>query len=946
MKKVFRNLVLLFILLLINIPKVDAAWTGNATGGGSGGERGCGGCKACYGGYCHHLCNNKWFTVIGMTLVYYNGSYLETIGTPIVVGDYDGIDPNKSEWGQDVFGGWEITHWEKIKDKLVNSDPQYGAKLKKAILDDIPYLLKLMGTSKAQLEADIASGKYPEHMEPTGKITDTGIRIIAETYFGYVQSTCSGCGGFKSFYGTVKGIASQGKISQDKLSEIANTLKLEYPDIGFKKPDTTKPTLSAAAATDAGWGIGIFSPWASDDGGGDDGKCDPGTTAATIKACCTKLGITISNQKKNTDQYLKKIISNDNLRKYCPDSEPEIEIPKCTYSLSKDLPDKCTPKTKGYITDENNEWECAFYSSNASYSEVKNHFIEKETSSNDYCTIYCRERVDFDLPTPNTTVYAGQYMVVNDSVLDPKIWPVKYSATKTCRTTKANGNTEGYINVKKFEDDMANNEKAIKDAWDNYRKLYAQQEACDKAKFAGSGTHQDCVEYGEISYTYGGKKYTTWGCKKYETNKHNNYSGGTAKYDGQTFTCSYRTSSCGCYSKPDYSAQIASAKNTYDRLIKKRDDMINQIKQCNNYSYSLAFEPKLSIEYEEPIYGGKFDLKITSKKESSYSRYYTSGNATDGTGSYQGSAPTKKMDIRDCIWDHCRNVKPLTYPSTTWVESQKKTNYEYGLKDGVFLYIAKYSSRSFHTKAEAGANYLTMPYSNLPIHVSTYPGKYKFVINTTTYGTGNKFEKYVFTGNTFAGKSYKSNGKYNCEYTVSCERFLVKKDCVEFKKRCGKQYQESGCSAELIYRTISLDTDKKGGTEFSLAFLKQNGDPRTPGYNWKVAGRVNEFITENRGVKGYQVYKQDPMYEITLTPSLMKTIREYNKKMNNVKVTVYEGTKVPTTGVAGYTSQDGLKCKNNGETCTSEIIRTWGVKGCAIKTGKAGYSKCKGVTAW
>ena len=50
-------------------------------------------------------------------------------------------------------------------------------------------------------------------------------------------------------------------------------------------------------------------------------------------------------------------------------------------------------------------------------------------------------------------------MVVKDSVLDPKIWPVKYSATKTCRTTKANGNTEGYINVKKFEDDMANNEK-------------------------------------------------------------------------------------------------------------------------------------------------------------------------------------------------------------------------------------------------------------------------------------------------------------------------------------------------------------------------------------------------------------------------------------------------------------------------------------------------------
>ena len=94
------------------------------------------------------------------------------------------------------------------------------------------------------------------------------------------------------------------------------------------------------------------------------------------------------------------------------------------------------------------------------------------------------------------------------------------------------------------------------------------------------------------------------------------------------------------------------------------------------------------------------------------------------------------------------------------------------------------------------------------------------------------------------------------------------------------------------------------------------------------------------------MYKQDPMYEITMTPSLMKTIREYNKKMNNLKVSVYEDTSVPTTGVAGYTSQDGLVCKNNGEHCLSNIIRTWGVKGCAISKGVSGYKRCSGVTAW
>ena len=944
MKKAKKYLIIFFISIFFLISQVDASWSGNATGGGSGSSKGGASCNACYSA-CHHTCNNAWFTILRMSLVYYDGSNYEKIGKTIHVGDYSGYDPNNTDWGSHVFSGLDVIHWNKIKG-LVNNDTSYGTKIKKAVLSDVNTLLSWMGTNKSTLENDIKSGKYSKHMEPKGNVSDTGIRIIAEVYFGYAQSTCSGCGGFKNYYGTIKGIGAQGKMAKSRFATLANTLKLEYSDIGFYKPSVKEPTLAEASASNAGWGIGIFSPWAEGtppDGGGDS-RCNPGTTAATIKACCDLYGITASNKKNNTTKYLTKVISDANLQKYCPDKAP-THI-SCSYSLSDDMSDKCTTKTKGYITDENNEWNCVFYSTKAPYSEVKNHFIEGPTSSNDYCAIYCRERVDYEFPLANTTVYAGQYMVVKDSVLDPSIWPIKYTATKTCRTTKKESNFEGYINVKQFEQDMAANEIAIKNAWDNYRKLYAQQEACNKASYSGSGTHSDCVEYGEITYTYEGKKYTTWGCKKSESRVHYNYSGGKATYDGQTYTCSYTTSPCGCYTKPNYNGQIASAKATYDSLINKRNSMINQLNQCNHYDVPLTFEPKLTIEYEEPIYGQKFNLKISNTQNSSYNRYYTSGNATEGSGSYQGSAPTKTMKIRNCTWDHCRNEGSLTYPVSAWVEYQKKTKHEYGLEDNVYRYIAKYSSRSFHKEAQAGANYTLMPFSNLPVHVSTYPGKYDFKITTTTYGTNNKFTKYVFTGNTFAGISYKKSGLYNCEYTVSCERFLVKKDCAEFKNRCGKQYKESGCSAELIYRTISLDADKKGGTEFSLAFLKQNGDPRTPGYNWKVAGRVNEFITENRGVKGYEVYKQDPMYEITLTPSLMKTIREYNKKMNNVKVTVYEGTSLPTTGVAGYTSQDGLVCKSNGETCTSKIIRTWGVKGCAIKSGKAGYTKCTGVTAW
>ena len=1081
MRKIGNFLLTILIATFILLPSVNASWTGNATGSGTTSTKGSVHCGTCYG-VCYSVCNNAWFNALKMTLVYYDGSNYKTIAGPVYVGDYAGYDLNSASW-KAVFSDRDFIHWAPLKN-INNGQSNFASRIKSAVLNNVNSLLNLMGTSESAVINDIKNGKYPKHKRASGSSSDTGVRIIAEAFFGYARTKCSGCGGYFTNYGTIKAIGSlmsrvKKPMSNDRWLGIANKLKLEYGDIGFSKPHSS-PSFSEAASSTAGWGIGIFSPWDSTNPGEakcDPGttkasiekcckevgitdkdtsknttkyltkviskanlekycttRCNPGTTAATIKnccstvgitnlnttkntteyltsviskanlqkycsnrcnpgtsrssiqACCKEHGITVGNQSKNTLDYLTSVISKSNLEKYCPNKcNPDVDgvvtccklfgitptnqtnnttmyltrlltnyeltnsecnpnFLNCKYSLSQDMQDKCTTKTKGYITDENNEWKCVFYSTKASYSEVKNHF--KELTGNDYCAIYCRERVDYEFPLANTTVYAGQYMVVKDSVLDPSIWPIRYTATKTCRTTKEQHSTEGYINVKQFEKDMASNEVAIKNAWDNYRILYAKQEACNNATYSGSGTHSDCVEYGTKYYTYEGVQYSYWGCTKYESRVHYNYSGGKATYDGQTYTCSYTTSPCGCYSKPNYNSQIASAKSTYDSLINKRNSMINQLNQCNYYNVPLSFEPKLTIEYEEPVYGEKFNLQKTSTSNSSYNRYYTSGNASAGSGSYQGSAPTKKMKIRNCNWNHCRDEKEITYPVTTWVEYQKKTKYEYGLNNNVYRYIAKYSSRSFHTAAEAGANYTTMPYSNFPVHVSTYPGKYDFKVTTTTYGSGNKFTKYVFSGNTFAGASYKKSGVYNCEYAVSCERFLVKKDCAEFKSRCGKQYQESGCSAELIYRTISLDTDKKGGSEFSLAFLNQSGSPRTPGYNWKVGARVDQYIVNNRGVKGYQVYKQDPMYEITLTPALMKTIREYNKKMNNVKVTVYEGTGVPTTGVAGYTSQDGLVCKNNGETCTSKIIRTWGVKGCAIKTGKAGYSKCKGVTAW
>ena len=1078
MKHKFKLILLAFVLFFTGLINANASWTGNLIGGGTSSTKGSTSCASCYG-RCYGPCNNAWFNAFKMTLVYYDGYNYNTIAGPVYVGDYAGYDLNSSSWS--VVFDRDFIHWAPLKN-INNGQSNFGSSVKSAVLNNVNSLLGLMGTSDAAVRSAIQNGSYPKHKAPTGSPSDTGVRIIAEAFFGFARTSCSGCGGYRANYGTVKAIAATMNSTSKPMFDnrwlgIANAFKLEYGDIGFNTPHSN-PSFSEAMSSTSGWGIGIFSPWsdvppgkAKCNPGNSEAtikacckehgitdtnqtnnttekltrkltqtelenycstRCNPGTSADSIKNCCTTIGITNLDQTKNTTQYLTKTISKENLQKYCsnrcnpgntknsiqecckqygitegnqskntldyltrtltstelknycpnkcnPDKEGVVtccklfgitpsnqtnnttmyltrtltnyeltnsecnpEYLNCQYSLEQDMQDNCNTKTKGYITDENNEWKCVFYSTKASYSEVKNNF---KMTGNDYCSIYCTEKVEYDFPKKNTQVHAGAYMVVKDTVMDPSIWPVKYEARKTCRTTKKDHSTEGIINVRQFEEDMAANEDAIKAAWDNYRSLYAKQEACNNATYSGSGKHVEyCAEYETRYYTYEGVQYSYQTCVRYEYRDHENYSNGKAYYDGQTFTCSYTKSSCGCYRKPDYSSQIQAALNTYNNLINKRNNMLSQLNQCNNFNVSFEFEPVVAIAYDEPVYGSTFTLVNSASASSSYKRYYTSGNASAGSGSYQGSAPQKNLQIRNCTWDNCRSTKAQNYPSTTWIEARKTVSKEYELGNNVFRYIAKYSGRSFHTAAEAGANYTQMPYSNLPVHYSTYPGKYDFRIITSTYGSGNKFTKYVFNGNTFAGKSYKKDGIYNCQYEVPCDRFLVKKDCAEFKARCGKQYQESGCSAELIYRTISLDTDRSSG--ISLAFLNQSGNARTPGQNWRYSNRVSDFITNNRGVEGYNVYKQSPMYEVTLTVSLMKEIRKYNKEMNNKKVSVYEGTSKPTTGVAGYTSQDGFKCTDNGGHCTSQKIRDWGVTGCGIKGKTSGYSKCSGITAW
>ena len=932
MKKLILFITALFLLNMQNVK----AWDSNITGGGAGpGEGGI----QCYDGSgynCYNACNGGWFFVLKVSLIYYDGSSYKEIKSPILVGDYSGYAPASNSWIQAVFGSQagNIHHWTRLSGLNYKSSG-FANRVKNAVDADLNWLLGLMGTSTAQVESDIRNGKYPRHKRASGNINDTGVRLIVQPLYGFSETY--DCYSYpRMYYGTIQAIASIMRGSHmpmtfDRAQNYAHLIELQKNDIGHRA-NYGDGSYDALASGSNGYGMGIFSPWdnapvdprcnpdyegiytccnrygiyygneANNTSGRDPSgkptgnltrkltrdeiarecpkKCD--VNAEGVEFCCAKYGITPKeNHKYNTTQYLTRVITAYELENST--CNPEF----CKYTFEDKQTPQCDVSNIGYITDANNEWRCVFTSSKSKYSEVKNHFKDL-AAKNDYCEIYCTEKLSYELPKKGTVTHAGQSMYVMDDALEPTIWPIKYKVEKICRTTAAQGDRSGKINYEKFEEDINKLNTAMKNAWNAYRIYQTRQKACS--------------------------------------------TGGKASYDGKEYTCD----------KPDYSSEINKTKKDYEDLAKGLRSAFSQISQCNNHIPRAKLEPELKLTYEEPIYGDTFNLKPSSIVSTIKTKYYRSGNATDGTGDYQKTAIKTQIRVADCKTENCNSFKYVTYDRAVWVETNYTKELEYKLADNVYKYISKYSNRSFHTPGEAGEFFETMRFSNLPTHLSTLPGDYPFKIYTSTIDDTNKFYKYFFSGNTFAGNRYNYNKTYNCKYNISCEQVFSKKDCDAFKAACPDEYSKHGCTSSLIFRSIPLTKASEG---HALAFLTQDGKKRDPGKNWNNASVVDAIILNNRNVEGNEIYKLDPMYEITLTPELMNKIRKYNSSQNKKIITVYVDSDKKTTGVAGYTSYTNFEMKDGH--FISKNIRNWGVKGCAVALGKGSYTKCNGVReAW
>lgn len=96
-------------------------------------------------------------------------------------------------------------------------------------------------------------------------------------------------------------------------------------------------------------------------------------------------------------------------------------------------------------------------------------------------------------------------------------------------------------------------------------------------------------------------------------------------------------------------------------------------------------------------------------------------------------------------------------------------------------------------------------------------------------------------------------------------------------RNCKEQICAS--NEKILFRIIDLENPFPGNDNASNKsnFSLKGTRGRLPGYNWNGQNVVKKEILKARGVEGKKLYSKQPLLTITLTPSDIRKIRDYNK---------------------------------------------------------------------
>ena len=123
--------------------------------------------------------------------------------------------------------------------------------------------------------------------------------------------------------------------------------------------------------------------------------------------------------------------------------------PVCDYELEVKVPTACATTKSGKVSDKA-EWGCIFKSDSRRNDTTVQTNYKISGFSNKYCTIYCQEEINYNMPGSGTTVTAGSWFELGSYSGDGVLGPVSYQGIKTCRPTDKAQSDKGEINLEQF----------------------------------------------------------------------------------------------------------------------------------------------------------------------------------------------------------------------------------------------------------------------------------------------------------------------------------------------------------------------------------------------------------------------------------------------------------------------------------------------------------------
>ncbi len=410
---------------------------------------------------------------------------------------------------------------------------------------------------------------------------------------------------------------------------------------------------------------------------------------------------------------------------------------------------------------------------NASY-EATNEMSEE----NPYCKVYCKEKYTFTLPTAKIT-RSGGYFTLSTTV----------DATRDCYVGNAVRNAKGEIetqgiNTAKFNSDLAEKQKAVIDAWNEYSKWkyvidhFSEIEKVKQVDISNHSCEKDAVDGCEkrcnasdsyIEYSY------EWNYPIYNQSALNP-TGGHASYsygEGKCF-CHKCYTTNGTSQSSTYSNNLSTALTRLKSSINELNLIVRQYNSCSGsetnttlngfygkdinikgytnpsssdttWSNKMAFKPVVTFDYNEnykkDITGEFEQIEPNKEKIKSGTIMYCSGEINDDYTCQSGATSTMQTTTRNIVTCNTAGCSTVAIKVSTakWVQKSKTASATYEPKNEFGTY-SPYGTIKLKNAACNGNDclYSKMPENALPISMITKTGVFPFTIKYSDIGQDNK----------------------------------------------------------------------------------------------------------------------------------------------------------------------------------------------------------------